>query len=181
MSASEYLKRQEGGVTVFDVTPAPQRKFWFVIIGGGPMFLLGLAFFSSEHFLGLIMLAGGGTALWWGWTHDLRPAPHRAPSTFRVTGETIESNGRVFRKSDIHRLIVKNGISNNVVGIPGVAIEVSNATAAGAAHRMQVSLTANGLEVESGGKGYVLAGGMDETTAFGLLTDVSRVMGFNVS
>jgi len=53
--------------------------------------------------------------------------------------------------------------------------------AAGAAHRMQVSLTCNGLEVEAGGKGTVLAGGMDETTAFGLLTDVSRVLGFNTA
>jgi hypothetical protein len=39
--------------------------------------------------------------------------------------------------------------------------------------------TAHGLEVETGGRGYVLAGGMDKTTAFGLLSDVSRVLGFN--
>jgi hypothetical protein len=51
----------------------------------------------------------------------------------------------------------------------------------GGAHRMQVSLTANALEVETGGRGYVLAGGMDETTAFGLMSDVSRVIGFRAT
>jgi hypothetical protein len=181
MSASEYKKHQEGGATVFHVTPAPHRKFWFAIIGGGLMLLFGLTTFGSEHLLGLIMLGGGGAALWWGWTHDLRPASHRTPSTFRVTPDSIESGGQTFKKSEIHRLIVKNGITHNVVGIPGVLVPVSTPTAIGAAHRMEVSLTSNGLEVESGGRGHVLAGGMDETTAFGLLTDVSRVLGLNVS
>ncbi len=181
MSASEYKKHEEGGATVFQVTPAPQRKFWFAIIGGGVMLLFGLATISSEHVLGFLMLAGGGAIAWWGWTHDLRPAPHRHPSTFRVTPDSIESGGQTFRKAEIHRLIVKNGITHNVVGIPGVLVPVSTPTAIGAAHRMEVSQTCNGLEVEAGGRGHVLAGGMDETTAFGLLTDVSRVLGLQVS
>ena len=106
---------------------------------------------------------------------------HRSISTFRVTPAVIESNGRSFKKDDIHRLIIKNGITNDVRTIPGVLIAVPTATAMGGAHRMQVSLTANALEVETGGRGYVLAGGMDETTAFGLMSDVSRVMGFRAT
>lgn len=43
------------------------------------------------------------------------------------------------------------------------------------------SRSANGLEVEAGGRAHVLAGGMDETTAFGLLTDVSRVLQFKTA
>jgi len=35
------------------------------------------------------------------------------------------------------------------------------------------------LDVEAGGKAYVLAGGMDETTAYGLMRDVSKVLGFS--
>ena len=57
---------------------------------------------------------------------------------------------------------------------------VRRAQAVGMAFRAQVSRTAHGLEVETGGRGYVLAGGMDKTTAFGLLSDVSRVLGLNV-
>jgi hypothetical protein len=179
MSASEYRKRQDGNATVFDVVPAPQKKFMFVILGGGLMFLLGLSFFSSEHLLGLICLGGGGTAVWWGWTHDLRPPSHRAPSSFRVTSDTIQSNGQTFNKNDIHRLIIKNGVTDEEVGNPGILIEVPRAQAMGMVHRLEVSRTAHGLEVETGGRGYVLAGGMDKTTAFGLLSDVSRVLRFN--
>ena len=43
------------------------------------------------------------------------------------------------------------------------------------AHRMdQVS---HGLTVEAGGKANLLAGGMDETTAFGLYKEVTGILG----
>jgi hypothetical protein len=177
MSGSEYQKRQEGTATVFEVTPAPQKRFMLIVILGGIGVLFGLAVFGSERFLGLLMLGGCGYAVYWAWTKDLRPLEHRSPSTFRVTPDTIESKGQSWRKADIHRLIIKNGITKNIATAPGVLVEVPPMAAAGAAHRMQVSLTANGLEVEAGGKAHMVAGGMDETTAFGLLTDVSRVLG----
>jgi hypothetical protein len=179
MSASEYHKRQDGSATVFDVTPAPQKKFWFIVILGSIMFLMGLSFVKSDTLLGLIGMGGGGWAAWWAWHRDLRPPSHRVPSTFRVTPDRIESNGRTFRKDQIHRLIIKNGITDEEVGLPGgVLVEVPTAQAAGMAHRAIVSVTAHALEVETGGKGYVLAGGMDKTTAFGLFTDVSRIIDF---
>jgi hypothetical protein len=181
MSGSEYQKRQEGNATVFEVTPAPPKRFMLIVILGGIGALFGLAVIGSEHLLGLIMLGGCGYAVYWAWTNDLRPPEHRSPSTFRVTPDAIESKGQTWRKADIHRLIVKNGITKSIATAPGVLVEVPPMMAAGAAHRMQVSLTCNGLEVEAGGKGTVLAGGMDETTAFGLLTDVSRVLGFNTA
>jgi hypothetical protein len=179
MSGSEYRKRQDGGTTVFEVIPAPQKKFMYVVLGGGLLVLMGLSFFSSAHLLSLLGIAGGGVAIWWGWTHDLRPVSHRSVSTFSVTADAIQSNGQTFGKNDIHRLIVKNGLTDEEVGIPGVLIEVPRAQAMGAAFRAEVSRSAHGLEVESGGRGYVLAGGMDKTTAFGLLTDVSRALGFS--
>ena len=180
MSASEYQKRQEGNAVVFSVVPAPQKRFMFIVIMGGLMVLLGLSFFSSEHLLGFIGIAGGGAAVWWGWTHDLRPVEYRTPSTFRVTGESIQSNGKTFGKADIHRLIIKNGLTDEEVGVPNLLIETPRAQAMGMAHRAEVSRTAHGLAVETGGRGYVLAGGMDKTTAFGLLTDVSRVLGMGI-
>jgi hypothetical protein len=181
MGEARYQKRQEGGATIFEVTPAPMKKFMLIVILAGIGVLFGLAVISSEHFLGLLMVGGCGYAVYWAWTHDLRPPEHRVASTFRVTPGTIEANGQTWNKADIHRLIIKNGITKNVATAPGVMVEVPTMAAAGAAHRMQVSLTANGLEVEAGGRGTVLAGGMDETTAFGLLTDVSRVLGFTTS
>jgi hypothetical protein len=181
MSASEYSKRQVGEATLFEVKPAPQKKFMMIVIGGGILLLMALSFFKSMPLFSLIMIGFSGWAIWWGWSRDLRPVEHRSISTFRVTPAVIESNGRSFKKDDIHRLIIKNGITNDVRTIPGVLIAVPTATAMGGAHRMQVSLTANALEVETGGRGYVLAGGMDATTAFGLMSDVSRVMGFRAT
>lgn len=179
MSVSEYRKRQDGTATVFDVTPAPQKKFWFILILGGLLLIMALSSIGSMPIFALIMAGLAAWAIWFAWFRDLRPPAHRVPSTFRVTADAIESNGQIFKGPDIHRLIVKNGITNDVAGIPGVMIQVPTATAAGGAHRMQVALTANALELETGGRGYVLAGGMDETTAFGLLSDVSRIMGLS--
>jgi hypothetical protein len=42
------------------------------------------------------------------------------------------------------------------------------------AYRARVGRIANALTVESGGKATFLAGGMDETTAYGLLADVGK-------
>jgi hypothetical protein len=181
MSGPEYQKRQEGNATVFDVTPAPQKKFMLIVILGGIGVLFGLGIISSEHLLGVLMIGGCGYAVYWAWTHDLRPADYRNPSTFRVTPDGIEYQGQSWKKADIHRLIIKNGITNSIATAPGVMVQVPTMQAAGAAHRMQISLTANGLAVEAAGKSTVLAGGLDETTAFGLLTDVSRVLGFTTS
>ena len=74
----------------------------------------------------------------------------------------------------------KNGINNEVLGNPNVVIPVNAPTAMGIAHRAKVATIANGLEVETGGKSYLLAGGMGATTAFGLLHDLSKVMGLAI-
>lgn len=37
------------------------------------------------------------------------------------------------------------------------------------------------VEVESGGRAYILAAGMDETTAFAVLKDIGRVMRLNTT
>jgi hypothetical protein len=58
-------------------------------------------------------------------------------------------------------------------------IKASAAAGAGMAYRARVGLIANALTVESGGKATFLAGGMDETTAYGLLADVGKVLHFH--
>jgi hypothetical protein len=180
MAGSEYRKRQEGNAWAFEVTPAKAPKLMLLAIGGAILilftFMMGLGPISW-----IIFLPIGALGIWAGYFRDPRPPAHRSPATFRVTPSAIEANGRTFSKDDIHRLIIKNGVSNEVVGSPNVLVPVATATAMGMAHRAQVSTVANALEVETGGKGYFLAGGMDQTTAFGLLTDVSRVLGFSTS
>ena len=176
MAGAEYRKRQDGNGFAFDVIPAPAPKFMILAIGGAVLILFALTA-GLGPISWFIFLPIGAAGIWAGYFRDQRPVSHRSPSSFRVNPTGIESNGRTFAKADIHRLIIKNGINNDEVGAPGLLIAVSTPTAMGMAHRAQVSVVANALEVETGGRAYVLAGGMDQTTAFGLLSDVTKVLG----
>ncbi len=169
---SEYKKRQDGTATVFEVTPAQPPKFWYLIIIGAVIGLGGLLAMPG----GLAFVAMGGFAFWYGWTRDLRPKPTRQAATFRVTPDAIESGGQTFKKDDMHRLVLKNSITDKE--LPMEVYTTNTNQQAGMAFRAQMSMVANTLNVEMGGKSTVIAGGMDDTTAYGLMTDVSKILGF---
>ena len=176
MPIAEYRKRQDGTATLFDVTAAKAPKFTTMIGMGIFCIVLGLGFMGSDGGLAFFAFLMGGFSLWYGWTRDIRPKGYKENMSFRVTPETIEANGRRFPKDDIHRLLIRNGISDQEVGV--TQYDMSAAQASGLAYRAKVGTIANALTVESGGKSTILAGGMDGTTAFGLLSDVSKVIGF---
>lgn len=174
---SEYKRTESGGVTVFEVTPAPAPKFWFAIIFGGFCVLVGLGIGGGWM---VFWLPIGAFFLWLGWTRDLRRKGTRGPMSFKVTPDSIEASGQTFKKADIHRLILKNSIADEE--LPGISRSTtSTAGMAGMMFRAQASTIATTLNVETGGKSTVLAAGMDNTTAYGLLTDVSRDLGLTVS
>ena len=177
-ASSEYTKRSDGNATVFDVTPAPAPKFWTLVVIGALCALGGLSSLGSSPSFAIVFLAMGGFSLWYGWSRDQRPKPHQTKATFRVTPEKIETNGFSINKDDIHRLLIRNGITDQELNT-GVEMSVSTAQAAGLEHRARLATIANALTVESGGKSKILAGGMDKTTAFGLMTDVSKILGFS--
>lgn len=178
--SAEYSKRQEGGATVFNVTPATPPKFVAAIGAGAVAVVLGLGIISDMQGMAIFIMALGGYAIWYGLKRDLRPKGYKESVTFRVTPETIEAAGKTFKKEDIHRILIRNGISDQEVSASGnIEMTVSGAQAAGMMYRARVGAIANGLSVETGGKATIIAGGMDATTAFGLLTDVSRILGFS--
>ena len=172
---SEYKKSESGGVTTFEVTPAAAPKFWYMLIIGIPCVLGGLLALPA----GLIFIAMGGFACWYGWTRDLRPKATRGPMTFKVTPDKIEAGGQTFKKDDIHRVILKNSITDKE--LPMEMYTSNTNVAAGMAFRAQASMIANTLNVEMGGKSTPIAGGMDNTTAYGLLADVCKIMGYKIS
>lgn len=176
LPTAEYRKRQEGNTTVFDVTAAKVPKFTTMIGMGIFCIVLGLGFMGSDPGLTFVAFLMGGFSLWYGLKRDLRPKGYRENASFRVTPETIEVGGRRFAKDDIHRLLIRNGISDQEIYSGAEYINASQA--AGLAYRARVGTVANALTVESGGKSTILAGGRDGTTAFGLLSDVSKVIGF---
>lgn len=176
---SEYKKRQEGNATVFDVTPADPQKFWLLVVIGALCILGGLGAASGGAggfaFFWLLM---GGFSFWYGWSRDQRPKPYKTKSTFRVTPTSIESNGRTFKTEDIHRLKIRNGITDQELDT-GYQMEVTGAQAAGLAQRAKIARNAFGITLESAGKAHVIAGGVDSTMAYAILQDVSKIIGFN--
>jgi len=169
---SEYRKSASGESTEFTVTPASAPKFWYLIVIGGLIFLGG---FMGLGIFGFLM---GGGAVAYGLLRDQRPKEHRVPMSFSVTPSTIVSGGRTFSKDDIHRLKIANPWFDRA----GLDVYTTSANeAAGMAHGMKLGELCYGLTVESGGKAHLLAGGMDRTTAFGLLSDTSRILGLQVS
>ena len=159
------------------MTPASAPKFTYLLIIGAVCAFGGLVSIASGF--GIVFLLMGGFALWYGWTRDQRPKDHRVPMSFRVTPEHVESAGRTFAKGDIHRLILKNGITDKELNVTQYTTNTN--VAAGMAQRAKIAQVANSLNVETGGKSYLLAGGMDETTAYGLLADASKILGLNVA
>lgn len=175
---SEYTKRADNDGAVFEVVPASAPKFTYLLIVGGVIGLIGLASIASGF--GIVFLAMAAFALWYGWKRDIRPKDHRNVSRFRVTPVAIEAGGRTFTKDEIHRLILKNGVTDQE--LLNVQVDLKNTNvAAGVGHRARVARVANSLNVETGGKSFMLAGGMDETTAYGLLHDVSKTLGYSIS
>lgn len=170
--SSEYHRSQNGETTVFSVTPASAPKFWYLIIIGVLVFLGGLMG------LGIFGFLMGGGAVAYGLLRDQRPKDHKQAMTFSVTPTQVIAGGRTFSKDDFHRLLIANPWFDKA----GLDVYTNNANvAAGMAHGMKLGELCYGLTVESGGKSTLLAGGMDRTTAFGLLSDVSKVLGLKVN
>ena len=147
MSASEYCKRIEGSKVFFDVTPASCPKNKSALFIAAPILLIMFLVFFP---LGILT----ALAVWYfGFYRDWRPAAHRGPSTFSVTPAEIEWKSRTFKKDDIHRLLVRNGISKNEVanafiasGAPG-----TGAFAVGQQYRAKIAAVTNSLDLEAVG------------------------------
>jgi hypothetical protein len=188
MADSEYQKRQDEDSTVFEVTPATAPRYSGAIVIG----TMGILFFGlllplgTDHpslFKGWAILADivFGSLIYYGRVTDGRPKEHKSTSTFRVSSSAIESNGRTFNKDVIHRLIIKNGVTKDDLGTQMIAASsdpsmMKTGYVLRKAYERKLAAVAHSLELESGGKAYILAGGMNGTTAFGLMTDVSKII-----
>jgi hypothetical protein len=172
-----YQKRQEGSATVFEVTPGVSGKGCSMIILGVFAFLVMVSLVYSGNRLSAVTAFGIPAVLAFLWMRygDFRPRAHRKARTFRVTAETVEADRQAFKNADIHRLIIKNPLSGGDEVI--VSPSMLNPTAGiGTGFRAAAAQICFSLDLETGGKAYMLAGGMDQTTAFGLLSDVARIL-----
>lgn len=126
---------------------------------------------------------------------------YREATTFLVGPDGIAINGRKLPVNDIHRLILRNHVDGTQIAGPsyqGPAVAYNAGSLTGAvgasAHalvggvaatgevlaqrrRMKIQRIAYRLDAEARGKATTLACGMDETTAYGLMTDVANILG----
>jgi len=175
---SGYQQEPVGGGRVrFTVRPAPAPRASALAVV--PAALLGLAVVGTtpphagmvEILIRLAIAGWGGGWLyrwadhWFGGRIDRRRSPG---GTFVVSPFGIEPDGARIEREQLQRLIIRNGLARAVEPV---------AVSAGAVRPDRAVAVSYLLCAETATRSTVLAGGMTETTALGLLTDVSRILG----
>ena len=186
MGTASYTKTPQGDGFIFHVTPAPKANagcmgmFQYILLAGLCAMLVGGFLMSSGN---PIMVTFGlivGIIVFifiyrWGLKGKSKEEIDRQPTSFTVYPHAIEMSGQKMNKEDIHRLIIRNAYDD-----PTLIIDYNNPGQRAALARREMHAQVNYvLTLESGGRASALAGGLDEITANGLLTDVSRILGFN--
>ena len=150
-----------------------------MVIGAG-------SFLSGDVWaLGFIAIPFGYLIVWVT-GRDPRPKEHQQATTFRIKDGVLEASGRSFKRDDIHRLSITNGrnsgLNSDVIivhgGGMGAALAADNQRRVQAINEA-IAKVCYGLEVETGGKRFFIAGGMDETTVNGLAHDVAKRLGLS--
>ncbi len=189
-----------GGRTRFIVTAAASRKpigraiILGVIGWGGGGALIG-GWHSLFSYFGAIAGAYAGFVLLRKFALAADAKKRGNGGSFVASANGVElSSGKVINTDLIHRLILRNAFSDLdvpyvggttvVAGTSGMAM----AGAAGAAYAQGLAAVAQAdirrgtligykLDVEFGGNAVTLASGMTETTAYGLMQDVGKILG----
>lgn len=99
---------------------------------------------------------------------------------FRVNPEGIETDGTFLRRGDIHNRCIRNKFAGGVEVVYDVNRGMDTGVTLGLAGRRALAEVAYRVEVEAGGKAYVLASGLDEVTARGVATEVGKVLNLAV-
>lgn len=200
---SGYEKTATGDGSKFDVRPARiPFPIGFTILAAIAC-LPGAVWFSFAMNLptiGVLFLIFGAGMILFVWKGG--PASkYREATSFVVTSDGIAISGSKLPANGIHRLILRNHVDGSQIAGPslqGPAVAYNAGTMAGAvgasAHaafagvaatgeilaqrrRLKIQRIAYRLDAEAGGKATTLACGMDETTAYGLMTDVANILG----
>lgn len=109
---------------------------------------------------------------------DHRGGNPGAPRSFRVNPEGIETDGTFLRKDDIHNLRIRNKFAGGVEIVYDANQGIPTGVTMGLAGRRALAKVAYRIEVEAGGKAYVLAAGLDEVTARGVATEIGKALNF---
>lgn len=171
---AQYTKQDEGSAARFEVIPASAPISL-------PLVLMALVFavatvgsrLAGSAILGLIFVAFLAVLL----LADNRGGSAAKVRRFRVGTDGIDTGEWQVRREDIHHLAIRNKFAGEVEVVYDADRGISTGRALGLGLRKKLADVAYRVEVESGGKAHVLAAGLDEVTARGLVAEVGRKMG----
>ncbi len=201
---SEYSKDHTGDHTVFNVKPFDNNAFSWVYLGFVLILLWWfLAAFTVFIFANIVVGIGIAVVLF----KEVIPFYRysRKPSSVSVSNKEIVINGSNINCADVSRLVLRNHLSGDgdvvvprtdLIAVYGGTGAVGYSMAAGAAIAGAASNVIRGatraveqnqkkyreryswrLDVEANGKATTIAAGLDESTAYGLMSDIGRIVG----
>jgi hypothetical protein len=178
-----YTKSEQGQSTTFVTKPEAVPVPW----GLAALSVLPVVIFLFISLTAAFVFAAIFAAPIWARMKILPAArKFRSPSTFSVSPEEISIEGRSIRLKDIHRAVIRNHVlsgdnpSNFVTLHQGIgAMTGAASAAANAKFKGLLADISYRVDVEAGGVPHTLAGGLNESTAFAVLSDVSHILGLN--
>jgi hypothetical protein len=177
--AAEYVKREDGTSFRIDVSPAATPPAWLPAVL--PVFMASVPILEYAipylWVMGLVMTGFAALFL----LRDPRGRDAAKPRSFRVGPDGIDIDGVMLHKDDIHHMRIKNKFAGDVEIVYDANRGIPTGTVVGLAHRRKVEAVAYRVEVESGGKAHVLAAGLDEVTARGLLAEIGKALNTNAT
>ncbi|MBV6422828.1 MAG: hypothetical protein NAOJABEB_00613 [Steroidobacteraceae bacterium] len=170
---AQYTRHQEGDAVRFEVLPAtapisaPVTLFALIFAAAmvsstaGGIWVLGIFFVAVAALLLLV---------------DQRGIEAGRPRSFRLGKDSIEFNGTLLRRDDIHHLKIGNKYAGNVEIVYDADRSIPTGRLLGLAGRKKLAAVAYRIEIESGGKAYVVAAGLDEVTARGIAAEITKTL-----
>lgn len=188
---SRYEISTGGDQTRFNVYPAkaPFPLFYLIVVLIPASVCVWLGAAAPAPFLSLIGLALLliPLALW----KAPRASKYRKEEQFVITPTKVISGNIEIPRDRVHRIILRNHIFDTETGsdAPGIVVGgvggalVAGSASLGAAQRARRTRILGErswrLDLEAGGTAYTLAGGLNETTAYALMHEVSKKLGLS--
>lgn len=173
-----YIKAEQGQETVFETEPEKvPSQFWRVFAVFSPVLLLSLliGWWLELAFLFVIWVVA------WMIRNSKNSQAYRSAAKFSVRPEGITLNGQFLKTPDIHRVLIRNHLMGDqeIIVIANGGNMAAGARAGGLAIRNQIATISYRVDVEAGGVAHTLAGGLSETVAYAIQSDVARIIGFS--
>lgn len=170
-----YSKDIQGAVARFTVEPeAVPLPYSLIGISVVPVVIL--AFVSIT---GAVVCAAVLAAVLWLRMKVFPSARHfRSASSFSVSPEGVTIDGKLIRRQDIHRAVIRNHVFDNDSGVITLQQGLgAMSVAANARAKSQLADVSYRVDIEAGGTPHTVASGLKEPAAFAVLSDVSAVLG----